>query len=309
MFNFNHLYYFYVTAKSGGVTCAARHLHLSQPSLSSQLKVLEGSLDVKLFEKNGRRNELTGVGHVVFDYCRKMFELSEAMDEVVAKKMPMETKRISIGISEEVDRSFVVEVVSGLLKKLSPDQRPKVALISAGKEQLADRLRFRELDAVVTETPMVDIDFINLDHVEVPVILTCPFYWKTKAVNKKNSAIGMVRDFLGEAEPQWVVPNAKFKLRSEIDHFIEENSMQGKIVFESDTLSTLASAIKSEIGFSFLPAFYVVNELRLKSLKRIGPKEGFWKYPLWLVANHLNKDDFLINEFSHSFRTVCNSEF
>ena len=51
MYNFNHLYYFYVTAKSGGVNAAAQHLRISQPSLSSQLKVLERSLDLRLFEK------------------------------------------------------------------------------------------------------------------------------------------------------------------------------------------------------------------------------------------------------------------
>lgn len=74
MFNYNHLYYFYMTAKSGGVTFAAKALRIAQPSLSAQLKVLENTLNRKLFHKVGRRMELTPDGEQAFGFCRKMFE-------------------------------------------------------------------------------------------------------------------------------------------------------------------------------------------------------------------------------------------
>ena len=38
MYNYNHLYYFYVTAKAGGVNAAAQHLRISQPSLKQSAK-------------------------------------------------------------------------------------------------------------------------------------------------------------------------------------------------------------------------------------------------------------------------------
>src|ERR1700722_11820513 len=105
MYNFNHLYYFYVTAKSGGVTTAAGHLRISQPSLSSQIKVLERSLGLKLFQKTGRTIELTREGLVLFGFCRQMFELSEEMSEALLKKVPSASRKIHIGISDEVDRT------------------------------------------------------------------------------------------------------------------------------------------------------------------------------------------------------------
>jgi LysR family transcriptional activator of nhaA len=82
MFNFNHLYYFYVTAKSGGVSAAAEHLRISQPSLSSQLKVLERFFDIRLFQRVGRRNQLTPSGAIIYGFCRRMFEISEEMSEL-----------------------------------------------------------------------------------------------------------------------------------------------------------------------------------------------------------------------------------
>ena len=66
MYNFNHLYYFYITARSGGVNVAAKHLRISQPSLSSQLRVLERALDVRLFQKVGRQNQLTQTGSIIY---------------------------------------------------------------------------------------------------------------------------------------------------------------------------------------------------------------------------------------------------
>src|SRR6187455_2202100 len=107
MYNYNHLYYFYVTAKSGGVGVAAKHLRISQPSLSSQLKVLESTLDTRLFRKVGRNNQLTEAGSIIYGYCRQMFEISEEMEEMISSRVPSAARRIHIGVSDEVDRPFV----------------------------------------------------------------------------------------------------------------------------------------------------------------------------------------------------------
>jgi LysR family transcriptional activator of nhaA len=95
MYNYNHLYYFYVTAKAGGVTSASSHLRISQPSLSSQLKVLEQSLDLKLFQKAGRTIELTTSGTEVFGFCRQMFEFSEKMS-LFQREFPLQPEKSAL---------------------------------------------------------------------------------------------------------------------------------------------------------------------------------------------------------------------
>ena len=138
MYNYNHLYYFYMTVKSGGVTVAAKHLLISQPSLSSQLKVLEDFLQIKLFKKVGRKNELTREGNVIFGFCRQMFELSIEMYESIIKKIPHASRKIYIWVSNEIAHSFVVEVISHFLKKYSSQLRPKVTMISGSHEKLEE---------------------------------------------------------------------------------------------------------------------------------------------------------------------------
>lgn len=305
MYNYNHLYYFYVTARTGGVTAAAKHLRISQPSLSSQLKVLERSLGVPLFHKVGRKNELTEGGLVIYGYCRQMFELAEELKEALTKKVPSAARKIRIGVSDEVDRPFVVETVSLFLKKHGLAQRPKVTVVSGSDTQLLERLRLREIDAVFTEKAIFDPDLNNLEQAFVPVVLACPRRWKIRSDTRGMRAAAAVREIVGGEEAQWVMPSARFKLRSEIDDFFEKNRLQGRMIFESDVVASLVRSVIDEIGLAFLPLLYIARELREGSLQVLGPKDGYWKYRVWLVCHKQNREDALIRSMGSSFKEIC----
>lgn len=305
MYNYNHLYYFYVTARSGGVMAAAKQLRISQPSLSSQLKVLEEALDTKLFQKVGRKNELTRAGHVTFGFCRQMFEISEGMSEALLQKVPSATRKIHIGVSDEVDRPIVAEVVSRFLSSQSLLQRPKVIIVAGSHEQLVERLRFRDIDVMISELVMTDPELMNLSRVEVPVTLVCSSKWKMKSNIKNLKAASAIDEIVGGESVQWVMPSSKFKLRSEIDRFFEANQLKGRIVFESDVMASLVRSVIDGIGLAFLPMLYVGREIRERSLRALGPKGGYWKYQVWLVCSHQNHDDLLIKSFAKSFKDVC----
>ena len=64
--NFQHLLYFWTVAREGSVARATQVLHLAQPTISGQIKILERSLGERLFERSGRGIALTEVGQVVF---------------------------------------------------------------------------------------------------------------------------------------------------------------------------------------------------------------------------------------------------
>ena len=305
MYNFNHLYYFYITAKSGGVNAAAKNLRVSQPSLSSQLKVLEASLDVRLFHKVGRNNQLTSAGSVIYGFCRQMFEISEEMGELIAQKVPSASRRIHIGVSDEVDRPFVVEVVSLFLKKLGLSRRPKVTVVSGTHEQLNERLRFRELDAVVTQLAMIDPELVNLERAEVPVALTCSSKWKVGPYKKTAKVTTAIKAIQGPEGAQWLMPSSRFKLRAEIDRFFEVNQLQGRIVFESDVIASLVRSVIDGIGLAFLPLLYVAREIREESVRVMGPREDYWKYRVWLACHKQNKDDALVKALAQSFKEIC----
>jgi len=227
-----------------------------------------------------------------------MFEISEEMGEMIARRVPSAARRIHIGVSDEVDRPFVVEVISLFLKKHGLAQRPKVTVVSGNHEQLAERLRFRELDAMVTQLAMINPELENLERAEVPVALICSKKWNLKT----RAAVGKI---LGGEDTQWLMPSSQFKLRAEINHFFEVHQLRGRIVVESDVIASLVRSVIDEIGFAFLPLLYVAREIREKWVCALGPKEGYWKYRVWLACHGQNKNDPLIKALARSFKEIC----
>src|SRR5690606_28349293 len=77
--NLTHVLAFHRVATAGSFTIASRLAGVSQPTLSAQVRSLEQSAGVALFERGGRGVRLTPAGEQLFSATRK---LAEAMDEV-----------------------------------------------------------------------------------------------------------------------------------------------------------------------------------------------------------------------------------
>ncbi len=77
--NLTHVLAFHRVATAGSFTIASRLAGVSQPTLSAQVRSLEQSAGVALFERGGRGVRLTAAGEQLFAATRK---LAEAMDEV-----------------------------------------------------------------------------------------------------------------------------------------------------------------------------------------------------------------------------------
>lgn len=70
--------YFIAIAEEGSISAAAKKLHISQPPLSQQLKLLESSLGVRLVERGPRRVTLTEAGNIFYKRANRILELSDA---------------------------------------------------------------------------------------------------------------------------------------------------------------------------------------------------------------------------------------
>ncbi len=293
MFNFNHLYYFYITAKSATGTAAAEHLRISQPSLSSQLKVLESALGMRLFKKVGRRNQLSESGLLIYGFCRRMFEVSEELSELVIERVPSVARRIVVGVSEEVDSSLVAAVVSSFLKAHAPAERPKVTLISGAHAHLVEKLSFRELDLIVTNGAIVDQDVVSLVRAEVPVVLICSYKEKEVSLTKQTL--------------QWLMPAANTKFRAEADLFLESKGVKVRVAFESASMSASLRLVLDRVGLAFALLPCVQREVQTRLIRIVGPKKGCWAHRLWLSCHDQNSNDPIIRTFSGHFKELSHS--
>lgn len=71
------LKYFLTIAEKGSITKAAKQLHMAQPPLSKQLKLLEEELGIKLIERNTRKLQITDAGRILQYRSRQILELTK----------------------------------------------------------------------------------------------------------------------------------------------------------------------------------------------------------------------------------------
>jgi LysR family transcriptional activator of nhaA len=105
--NYHHLLYFWMVAREGGLAPAGKALHLSQSSLSAQIKRLEDQLGLSLFERRGRKLELTETGRVAYKYAEEIFGLGREMLEAVRDRPVQRRLRLTVGISDVIPKLLV----------------------------------------------------------------------------------------------------------------------------------------------------------------------------------------------------------
>jgi LysR family transcriptional activator of nhaA len=150
--NFKHLYYFWVTAKAGGIMRAGEQLHTTPQTLSGQIKVLEEWLGRKLFRKAGRQLELTEHGRLALGYADQIFSLGADM-ETALRQVRGAQRRLDfrVGVADSVSKS----VAYRLLEPAFLIDQPVKLLASEGKfDDLLAQLALHRLDLVIADEPM-----------------------------------------------------------------------------------------------------------------------------------------------------------
>lgn len=147
MLNFNHLYYFHVTASEGAVKAAADRLGVTQPTVSEQIRMLERSLGVQLFDRTTSGLRLTQAGRDAFEHTTAMFLAGERLVEALGQDAPP-LMSLRVGLSSAMSRTIAADF---LMPVLTVEHcRPSIRM--GDFNDLLRDLRSHELDLVVGET-------------------------------------------------------------------------------------------------------------------------------------------------------------
>jgi LysR family transcriptional regulator, transcriptional activator of nhaA len=149
--NYHHLLYFWTVAKEGSIAKACEKLHLAQPTISGQLRMLEESLGEKLFTRAGRGLALTEVGQVVYRYADEIFGLGRELQEVLKGRPPGRPMRLLVGISDLVPKLIAYRVLQPTLLMAEPVQ---LVCHEDTPERLLADLADHRLDVVLSDAPV-----------------------------------------------------------------------------------------------------------------------------------------------------------
>jgi LysR family transcriptional activator of nhaA len=145
--NFRHLYYFWVVAKEGGITRAAKRLDLAIQTISSQLALLEESVGKSLFTQQGRRLVLTEPGRLALSYADQIFLLGEQMQEALAEADSARI-RLTVGISDSLPKLTAYRLLEATTRLEKP---VRLVCFEDQFEALLGELALHKLDVVLTD--------------------------------------------------------------------------------------------------------------------------------------------------------------
>ena len=160
------LKYFLETAREGSVTRAAAALHISQPSLSKQLKDLELELGKKLFVRSNYSIKLTDEGMLLRKRAEEILEMVEKTTDEFKALGNITGGDVRIGCAESHLVSHLAQVIRAFREDY-PGLR--YHLYSGGTAQVTERLDRGLLDfAFIVEPPSLSHD----NYIEIPGVDT-----------------------------------------------------------------------------------------------------------------------------------------
>jgi LysR family transcriptional activator of nhaA len=150
--NYHHLLYFWTVARTGSIARASDELRLSQPTISNQIKTLESTLGVKLFERQGRRLALTDVGQTAMRYADEIFRTGREL-QLALKGMPTgERTRLVVGVTDVIPKVVAERLLAPALKV----ERLQLVCREGSPPQLLAALALHEVDVVLSDQPAAE---------------------------------------------------------------------------------------------------------------------------------------------------------
>lgn len=149
--NYHHLYYFWRVAKQGSVTLASQELRLAQPTVSAQLKQLEATLGITLFDKVGRRLKVSESGQIVYRYAEEIFSLGSELFEVIEGKVAGRSQALKIGVCDVVPKTIAHRIIEPAY-----EQRPipRIVCLEDNSERLLAALAIQEIELIISDSPI-----------------------------------------------------------------------------------------------------------------------------------------------------------
>ncbi len=214
-----------------------------------------------------------------------------------------QSQRIRIGISDQVERPFIADLLSPLIRERKHSVEKTFFVSSASSEVLVAQLRSQEIDLLLTNKPIYSEDVKELASASLPVNLL------VSTQNLKDMKIRISRNTSAPRISQCRSLGIDYsflqmKLRHETDLFFQEIKARKKVVFESDILSVVGRAIIDGAGVGFLPVPYVFEEVKSGLLTVLGPKAGYWKHSLYLLGRKDSNYDETIEDVRNSVKRL-----
>lgn len=253
MLNFNHLYYFHVTAVEGSVKAAADRLGVTQPTVSEQIRMLERTLGVPLFERTTTGLRLTQRGRDAFEHTTAMFLAGERLADALGHGGGTTPVVLRVGVSSAVSRTVAADF---LMPVLTIEQCQPSIRTGDFNDMLRD-LRAHEIDLLLGETEPIDAARPNIDLVLI----------------HRPALVAIAPPDLEPREDWQNLSLLEYRAASayhwEVDNFLREKGLRPKTLAELDDAFLMLEAVSQGASIAFVPLSVAKPAIKLGKVKSI----------------------------------------
>ncbi|MET4578511.1 LysR substrate-binding domain-containing protein [Ottowia thiooxydans] len=158
---------FHAVATEGSFTRAAQLLHVSQPTVTTQVQQLEELYKVELFHRTGRRIRPTEIGERLLQLSRQMFDLEHEAVQVLRDAGELRSGRLRVAA---VGPSHVTKMLVAFNQRYPEIQ---ISVGTGNSEDVLSRLLDYRADVGVLAQVLKDKRFVSEPYSEHPIVIFC----------------------------------------------------------------------------------------------------------------------------------------
>ena len=267
-------------ATEGSFKRAADSLYVSQPAVSLQVQNLERQLDVPLFDRGGRRAQLTEAGHLLLNYGDRILALCQETCRAIEDLQNLQGGSLMIGASQTTGTYLIPQLI-GLFRQDYPD-------VSVHLQVHSTR---RTCWSVVNG--QVDMAIIGG---EVPLELQSTLEVIPYAEDEMSLILPVFHPF-AQAETiqcddlyklKFIALDAQSTIRKVIDQVLGRSNIDPrllKVEMELNSIEAIKNAVQAGLGAAFVSILAVEKDLEFNVFKRVEIENVVVRRPLTLVLN------------------------
>jgi len=240
--NIREMSYVVAVADLHNFSRAAEQCHVSQPTLSAQIKKLEESLQMKIFERNNKRVMVTEEGKSIIQSARHILQEVETIKEIAESARNPFTGKFRLGAFPTLSTYIFPDLVPEI-KKLMPDLR--LILIEEKTAVLIDRLHKGEIDAALLAMP------IHEDAFEISTLFDDQFFLAVPTDHPLNINTEIELDEL--AKHRLLLLEEGHCLRDNALEICQQHNISEEQEFRATGLETLRQMVKAGTGITLMP--------------------------------------------------------
>ena len=239
-----HIRYFLAVAEQGNFTRAAEALHVSQPTLSQQIKQLEENLGTPLFDRSGRTVRLTDAGMAWMRYARLALQDLEAGTRAIHDVATLERGNLRLAMTPTFTAYLVGPVIDAFYR-----QYPGVSV--SIHEMTQDRI-----EALLAEDRLdVGIAFSQAQSVDIVA--------EELFTESLNMMVGAEHPLVQQREPlsakvfeqqPLVLLSEDFATRQFIDDYCRRQGIRPRVAMEANAIGAIIEIVRRGQLATLLPA-------------------------------------------------------